>query len=137
MRNAKIPTTKEGPMRLTLNRIVALAAIAAAGLMAGCSADSPGPTGTPPPKPGTGLSLVLVASNATPKAGSCTLIQATATQNGVAVPDGTSIQLSAVGGAFGQNGLQTISLVSTGGSVTTALCSNVEGPATVKGTVTV
>src|SRR5258706_7549843 len=89
MRRIGIPTyvhekqTKEGPMRLTFNRLLALAAIAATGLMAGCSTDSPGPTGNPKPGNG-GLSIVLSTTNSTPEAGSCTVIQAFATQNGTA-----------------------------------------------------
>ncbi len=137
MRNANVPNSKEGHMRLTVNRILALVSLVAAGLMAGCSADSPGPT-TPPSPPGSnGLVLILTTNDVNPKAGTCVLIQAVATQNGVAVPSGTSILLSATGGSFAQNGQQTISLVSQNGVVTTALCSDVEGPATVKGTVTV
>ena len=138
MRNANIPTTKEAPMRLTLNRIVALAAIAAAGLMAGCSADSPGPTGTPAPGPGTnGLAITLQANPTNPIQGNCSLITATATQNGAPVPAGTSVSLSSTFGTFAQNGLQTISLLTSNGAATTAICSNTVGPATVTGKVTI
>ncbi|HET9794438.1 MAG TPA: IPT/TIG domain-containing protein, partial [Thermoanaerobaculia bacterium] len=138
MRNANIPKPKEAPMRLTLNRIVALAAIAAAGLMAGCSADSPGPTSTPPPGPGTnGLAITLVANPTNPIQGNCSLVTVNATQNGAPVPSGTSVTLSSTFGTFAQNGLQTISLVTTNGATTTAICSNTVGPATITGRVTV
>lgn len=136
MRNANIPTTKEAPMRLTLNRIVALAAIAAAGLMAGCSADSPGPTGVKPPGGSGGLTLTFSTIQSV-SAGNCTLVTATARQNGTLVPNGTSVVLSTNFGNFGQNGLQTISLLSENGSVTTTLCSNSVGTATIQGTVTI
>ena len=125
-------------MRLNLNRVIALAALVAAGLMAGCSADSPGPTTNPHPGPGTnGLLITLSATPTNPLQGGCSLVVATATQNGAPVPSGTSITLSSSFGAFSQNGLQTISLVTQNGSATTALCSNTVGPATITGTVTV
>ena len=125
-------------MRLNVNRVIALAALVAAGLMAGCSADSPGPTTNPHPGPGTnGLLITLSATPANPLQGGCSLVVATATQDGVPVPAGTSIFLSSTFGAFAQNGLQTISLVTQNGTVTTAICSNTVGPATITGTVTV
>lgn len=128
-------------MRLNLNRLVALAALAAAGLMAGCSADSPGPTGNPPPGGGgggtNGLLITISATPSNPVQGTCSLVVATATQNGAPVPAGTSITLSSTFGTFSQNGQQTISLVTTNGSVQTAICSNFVGPATITGTVTV
>jgi len=137
MRNSKIPNTKEGHMRLTLNRMLALVAIAAAGLMAGCSADSPGPTTPPPPKT-NGLAIVLTANPGTLVQGNCSLITAVATQNGVPVPAGISVLFSTTFGIFAQNGLPTISVVSqNGGIVTTAICSDTVGPSVVTGTVTV
>jgi hypothetical protein len=139
MRNPNhIPNSKEGLMRLNPNRLLALAALVAAGLMAGCSADSPGPTSGKPPGPGTnGLLLTLTANPVNPVQGTCTLVVATATQDGVPVPAGTSITLSSTFGTFAQNGLQTISLVTQNGSIQTAVCSNLVGPATITGTVTV
>jgi len=138
MHEANSPKPKEAPMRLTLNRIVALAAIAAAGLMAGCSADSPGPTGTPNPGPGSnGLAITLTANPANPVQGNCSLVIVNATQNGAPVPTGTSVNLSSTFGTFGQNGLQTISLETTNGAAATTICSNNVGAATVTGRVTV
>ena len=126
-------------MRLTWNRMIALAALAAAGLMAGCSADSPGPTGIKPSGGGgnSTLQLTLTPSTTTPVQGNCVLVTANATQNGAPVPNGTSILLSASFGSFAQNGLQTISLVSQNGIVQTALCSDNVGPAAVNGVVTI
>lgn len=138
MRNANTPKSKEAPMRRTWKRIAALAAVAAAGLMAGCSADSPGPTGTPNPGPGTnGLAITLQANPPNPLQGNCSIVTASATQNGAPVPSGTSVTLSSTFGAFAQNGLQTISLVTSNGAATTAVCSNTVGPSTVTGHVTV
>jgi len=139
MLEANGPKPKEAPMRLTLNRIVALAAIAAAGLMAGCSADSPGPTSTPPPGgPGSnGLAIALQANPPNPVQGNCSLVTVNATQNGSPVPAGTSVNLSSTFGTFGQNGLQTISLETTNGAAATTICSNNVGAATVTGRVTV
>jgi hypothetical protein len=139
MREANVPKPKEAPMRLTLNRIVALAAIAAAGLMAGCSADSPGPTSNPNPGgPGSnGLAITLQANPPNPVQGNCSLVTVNATQNGAPVPAGTSVNLSSSFGTFGQNGLQTISLETTNGAAATTICSNSVGAATVTGRVTV
>jgi hypothetical protein len=138
MRNPnQIPNSKEGLMRLNLNRLVTLAAIVAVGLMAGCSADSPGPTGVKPPPGNNGLVITITANPANPVQGTCSFIVATATQNGTPVPAGTAINLSSTFGVFAQNGQQTISLETTNGSAQTAICSNLVGPATVTGTVTV
>ncbi len=140
MREANSPKPKEAPMRLTLNRIVALAAIAAAGLMAGCSADSPGPTSTPNPGgPGSnGLTIDLKANPPSPIQGNCSLVTVMVKQNNVPVPAGTPVNLSTTFGTFGQNGLQTISLETTdGGIAATTICSNNVGPATVTGRVTI
>ena len=124
-------------MRLNLNRLVTLAAIVAVALMAGCSADSPGPTGVKPPPGSNGLAITITANPLNPVQGTCSLVVATATQNGSPVPAGTAINLSSTFGVFAQNGLQTISLETTNGSVQTAICSNLVGPATVSGSVTV
>ncbi len=140
MRNANVPKSKEAPMRLTLNRIVALAAIAAAGLMAGCSADSPGPTSNPNTGgsgSSNGLAITLQANPTNPIQGNCSLVTVNATQNGAPVPAGTAVTLFASFGTFAQNGLQTISLETTNGAAVTAVCSNTVGPSTVTGKVTI
>jgi large repetitive protein len=138
MRNdVNIRNTKEGLMRLSLNRWMAVAAIAATGWMVGCAADSPTPTsGKGGGTTSSALALQLTTTNASPKAGSCTIVQAFATLSGAAVPDGTSIVLSTSFGIFAQNGLQTISLVSQSGAAAATVCSDSEGVVTVKGTVT-
>jgi hypothetical protein len=124
-------------MRLTFNRLLAFAALAATGLMAGCSTDSPSPTQNKPPGGNGGLSIQLSTTNSTPKAGACTVVQAFATQNGSAVSDGSSVQFTTLGGAFAQNGDVTISIVTQSGAAFVTLCSDSEGVATVKGKITV
>ena len=70
------------------------------------------------------LQIQLFTSDANPKAGTCTLIQAIVTLNGNPVPDGTGVAFSTDFGTFGQNGLPLVSVVTTqGGAAVTALCA--------------
>ena len=115
--------------------LILVAAIA--GLHA-CAADAPtNPGPGPTPGPGTALQIQLVTSDANPKAGTCTLIQATVTLNGATVPDGTSVSFSTDFGAFGQNGLPLISVVTQNGVAVTALCGPGAGLAKVRASATV
>src|SRR5262245_39369006 len=123
-------------MRRTL--IALLLAAAVVGVYA-CAADAPSA-----PKPGTGggvpstsVSVQLFTSNANPKAGTCTLIEALVTLNGNPVPDGTSVNFTTDFGTFGQNGLGLISVVTTDGQAVTALCGPGAGSAKVKASATV
>ena len=108
-----------------------------------CSSDAPGPT--PPNGGGTGtpsstaLQIRLFTNNPNPVAGSCTLIQAVVTLNGVNVADGTGVAFTTdlPTSTFQQNGLTLISVVTQGGTATTALCSTSAGFATVRATSTV
>ncbi|HTR02633.1 MAG TPA: IPT/TIG domain-containing protein [Thermoanaerobaculia bacterium] len=122
-------------------RRIAIALILAAAVVGihACAADAP-----TAPKPGAGggttssaVSVQLVASDANPKAGTCTLIEAFVTLNGAAVPDGTTVNFTTDFGAFGQNGLGLVSVVTTNGTATTALCGPGAGSAKVKGTATI
>ena len=103
-----------------------------------CAADAP-----TAPKPGGGgggssaISIQLFTSDANPKAGTCTLVEAVVTFNGNAVPDGTSVNFSTDFGTFGENGLPLVSIVTTNGTAVAALCGPNAGTAKVKGTVTV
>src|SRR5260370_28873045 len=98
-------------MRLSLNRWMAVAAIAATVWMEGCAADSPTPTsGGGGGGHNSALAIDLTTTNASPKAGTCTIVEAFATLSGAAVPNGTSIVLTTSFGVFAQKGLQTISL---------------------------
>jgi hypothetical protein len=122
-------------------RRIAIALILAAAIVGihACAADSP-----TAPKPGAGggvpssaVSVQLVASDANPKAGTCTLIEAFVTLNGSPVPDGTSVNFSTDFGTYGQNGLPLISIITSNGTAVTALCGPGAGQAKVKGTATV
>jgi len=122
-------------------RRIAIALILAAAVVGihACAADSP-----TAPKPGAGggvtssaVSVQLVASDANPKAGTCTLIEAFVTFNGSPVPDGTGVNFSTDFGTFGQNGLPLVSVVTTNGAAVTALCGPGAGVAKVKATATV
>src|SRR6185436_20779565 len=115
--------------------LILLAAIA--GLPA-CAADAPtNPGPGPSPGPGSALQIQLVTSDANPPSGTCTLIQATATVNGVNVPDGSSVNFSTDFGAFGQNGLPLVSVVTNNGVAVTALCGPSAGQARVRATATI
>jgi hypothetical protein len=121
-------------MRRIATGITALALVAQ---LIGCAADAP----TAPPPGGGGnngaVSVTLFTSNANPPAGGCSLIQAIVTFNGGDVPDGTSVAFSTDLGVFAQNGLQTISVVTSGGGATTSVCSVGPGVANVRASATV
>jgi len=126
-------------MRRIAYMLVGLALVGAATWF--CSSDAPAPT---PPGGGGGpatsaLQIRLFTSNANPVAGSCTVIEAVVTLNGASVPDGTGVAFSTdlSTSFFSQNGLSLISVVTQGGTATTALCSTGAGLATVRANVTV
>ena len=116
---------------------VLLLVAAVVGIQA-CAADAP-----TAPKPGGGggqssaISVQLFASDANPKAGTCTLVEAVVTFNGNPVPDGTSVNFSTDFGTFGENGLPLVSIVTTNGTAVAALCGPSAGTAKVKASVTV
>lgn len=121
-------------------RRIALALILVAAVVGiqACAADAP-----TAPRPGAGggtssaLSVQLFTTDANPKAGTCTLIEALVSLNGTAVPDGTSVNFSTDFGTFGQNGLPLVSVVTTNGSAVAALCGPGAGSAKVKATATI
>lgn len=103
-----------------------------------CAADAP----TRPPSGGGGgqtsaLQIQLFTSDANPKAGTCTLIEAIVSLNGSVVPDGTGVSFTTDFGTFSQNGLPTVSVVTSSGAAVTALCGPGAGPAKIKATATV
>jgi uncharacterized repeat protein (TIGR01451 family) len=108
-----------------------------------CSSDAPGPTPpktvSPGPNGASALQIRLFTSNANPVAGTCTLLQAVVTLNGANAPDGTGVAFSTdlSTSSFQQNGLPLISVVTQGGTTTTALCSTGAGLATVRATSTI
>lgn len=108
-----------------------------------CSSDAPGPTPpktvSPGPNGSSALQIRLFTSNANPAAGTCTLLQAVVTLNGANAPDGTGVAFSTdlSTSSFQQNGLPLVSVVTQGGTTTTALCSTGAGLATVRATSTI
>jgi len=121
--------------------IAALLIAALAGTYSACSSDAPTPT--PPtggnPKPGASpLLITLFTTNANPAAGSCTLIQAIVTFNGIAVADGTGVSFSTdlAGSFFFENSQPVVSVVTQKGSAIATLCSTSTGTAFVNATAT-
>jgi hypothetical protein len=102
-----------------------------------CAADAP----TRPPSGGggqsTALQIQLFTSDANPRAGTCTLVEAVVSLNGISVPDGTGVSFTTDFGSFSQNGLPTVSVVTANGAAITALCGPGAGSAKVKATATV
>jgi hypothetical protein len=117
-------------MRRTLIGLSLLAAVVA---LHACAADAPTAPGPNPPGGGSSaLQILLVTNDANPAAGTCTLIQATVTLNGVNVPDGTGVAFSTDFGSFSQSGLPLTSVVTQGGQAVTALCGPGAGTANVR-----
>jgi hypothetical protein len=116
-----------------------LVALVLVGLYA-CSADAP-----TAPRPGNGgggtgnsaLTIQLFTSDANPKAGTCTLVQAIVSLNGNPVPDGTGVSFTTDFGTFSQSGLPIVSVVTQNGSAVTALCGPGSGVAKIRATATV
>src|SRR5262249_53291191 len=77
------------------------------------------------------LQIALFTGDANPAAGSCTLIQAIVTLNGVAVADGNSVLFSADFGTFAQNGSPSISVGTPKGTALAPPCSTIPGVAFV------
>jgi len=102
-----------------------------------CSSDAP----TAPKPPGGGgnsaLTIQLFTSDANPKSGACTLVQAVVSLNGNPVPDGTGVSFSTDFGTFSQSGLPLVSVVTSNGSAVTALCGPGAGAAKIRATATV
>src|SRR5215468_2440310 len=94
---------------------IALTLVALVAMLHACAADAP----TKPPAGGGGgggnnnaLTIALFTSDANPKAGTCTLVEAVVSLNGNPVPDGTSVVFTTDFGSFSQNGLPTVSVPS-------------------------
>ncbi|HEX4438622.1 MAG TPA: IPT/TIG domain-containing protein [Thermoanaerobaculia bacterium] len=105
-----------------------------------CSADAP-----TAPKPGnngggqgsSALTIQLFTSDANPKAGTCTLVQAVVSLNGNPVPDGTGVSFTTDFGAFSQSGVPLVSVVTQNGTAVTALCGPGAGTAKIHAAATV
>src|SRR5262245_10784922 len=118
---------------------IGITVLALVAQLIGCAADAPT---APPPggggNPNNGAVLVsLFTSDANPPAGGCSLVQAIVTFNGSNVADGTGVSFATDLGAFGQNGSNTVSVVTSGGSATTSICSTGPGVASVRASATV
>ena len=120
-------------------------AITLLALLAGvhaCSSDAPGPTtpkgpgGGQPPTGTSGLQIRLFATDSNPPAGSCTLLQAIVTLDGVSVPDGTGVSFSTNFGIFQENLLNIVSVVTQNGAAVTALCATNPGTSNVRAQAT-
>ena len=126
-------------MRRIANALTLLALVAG---LHGCAADAP--TGPPPGGGGGGgggnsggLTIQIFTSDANPKAGNCTLVEAIVNLNGNPVPDGTGVSFTTDFGTFSQNGLPTVSVVTTNGEAVTALCGSAAGAAHVRASANV
>jgi hypothetical protein len=117
--------------------LVILAVFLAAMMLLACKGETPtSPTpggGTPggSTTPPTGASIALSASNASPLAGSTTVISANVTQGGTAVPNGTAVEFSTNRGTFTDTGTDTTVRTTTSGVATAVLTSDEPGTATV------
>jgi hypothetical protein len=117
---------------------IALTLVALVAGMYACSADAPTtPTGGGGGTPSTAIQVQLFTSDANPKAGTCTLVEAVVTLNGNPVTDGTGVSFSTDFGTFSQSGLPLVSVVTTNGAATTGLCGPGAGQAKLKATVTI
>ncbi len=118
---------------------IALMFVALVAAFGACSSDAPAPTPpNPAPTPGTGpLQVRLFTGNANPPAGTCSLLQAIVTLNGVNVPDGTGVAFSTDFGLFSQNNLPLVSVTTQAGAATTSLCSSFTGLGNVHATASV
>ncbi len=115
---------------------ILLTLVAAVAGLHGCAADAPTNPGPGPGGGGTALAIQLITNDSNPKAGTCTLIEATVTVNGSSVPDGTSVNFSSDFGTFSQNGQPLVSVVTQNGVAVTALCGPGAGQAKVHATAT-
>ncbi|MEP6995163.1 MAG: IPT/TIG domain-containing protein [Acidobacteriota bacterium] len=115
---------------------IALTLLALVAGLHACAADAP----TKPPSGGGGgtsaLQIQLFTSNANPRAGTCTLVEAIVSLNGNPVVDGTGVSFTTDFGTFSQNGLPSVSVVTSNGTSVTALCGPGAGTAKVKATAT-
>lgn len=125
-------------MRRIATSIIGIALVA---FYLACAADAPAPTqnggGAHPTPTSTALQVRLFTSNANPVAGSCSLIQAIVSLNGVNVPDGTGVAFSTDNGFFEQNSNVFVSVTTQNGAAVTAVCNANPGLSNVKATATV
>ncbi len=118
-----------------MTKYLSIIVLVATIVVAGCSGGGSGASAPAPvPTASWGISS-FTASDTDPFVGSVVAITASATKDGAAVPDGTTIEISvAYAGdesspqfGLGSIGTTTHRLASSGGSVTTSLVANTEG----------
>jgi hypothetical protein len=124
-----------------MRRIPFPSAALAAGLavlLTGCAGETP----TSPTSSGGGgngggscaVTIAMISTSQSPVVGTEVVVRAAVTKAGVAVPDGTSVQLSTDLGVFAENGLPTVSKTTVGGAADVTLYSVNPGLAHVKAT---
>lgn len=119
-----------------MNKYLSAVVLVATIVVAACSGGGSG-TGAPPPVPGTTWAVTsFTASDTSPFVGSVVVITAAVTKDGAAAPDGTTVEISVGYGGnesdpqfgLGSIGTAVHRLASSGGTVTTSLVANTEGP---------
>jgi hypothetical protein len=122
-----------------MRRIPFASAALAAGLavlLTGCAGETP----TSPSASGSGgngggscvVAIAMVATSQAPVVGTEVVVRAAVTRSGVAVPDGTSVQITTDLGIFAENLLPTVSKTTVAGVAEVTLFSNNPGAAHVK-----
>ena len=109
-----------------MKRFTPFIAILALVVMVGCSGDSPSARPVPTVVPEAWSIITLTASNTAPFVDTVILLDATVTKNGVAAPNGTSVNFLASGGAF-SNGNTEASVLTSGGTASVAFIADTAG----------
>ncbi len=122
-----------------MRRIPFPSAALAAGLavlLTGCAGETPtSPSGTGGGGNGGSscvVAIAMVATSQAPVVGTEVVVRAAVTRSGVAVPDGTSVQITTDLGIFAENLLPTVSKTTVAGAADVTLFSNNPGAAHVK-----
>lgn len=120
-----------------MTKYLSVIVLVAAVVVVGCSGGSSGSGAPSPVTPNSAWAISsFTASDTNPYVGSVVVITASATQDGAPVADGTTIEISvAYAGnedeplyGLGSIGTTTNRLAASGGSVTTSLLADTEGP---------
>lgn len=119
-----------------------LAALAIVFVFAACKGETPTAPpvggGNPPTGGGTtptGISITLSASPQSLEVDRTSVITATVTSNGAAVPDGTAVEFTTTNGTFADTGQPVTIRTTTGGVATASLSATATGTAVVTVTV--
>ena len=122
-----------------MRRIPFPAAAMAAGLavlLTGCAGETPtSPSSNGNGSGGTGtctVSITMLSTSLSPVVGTEVVVRAGVTKGGIAVPDGTSVQITTDLGVFAETGLPTVSKTTVAGAADVTLFSQNAGAAHVK-----